>query len=509
MSTGFSFGAKTTATPTYGSTNLTFGAAAIQPQNQPFGIQTPAISTPSLFNPAPSVPAATSGLFGATQAGGLFGTTTATTMPTLSFGPSTALTPTTFAGSLGLGFGGTPASTTATPSFGLNVGQTATSSSVPTVGFSLGGTTTTSENLSKVPGSSVTTPSTSGLTFGLGSGVRSVSTLPPTTSTVIGLGGIATTTQAQTVTKKNDVPPKGQLLPNEILQTVEAFKAMVKQQKAHSSEISRCSIREFRRVEQEIKQLSNTLTEVEKQLQQNRQIAEKLKYDTAKTVQTVELAQTTHDTPSGLQYENTAPLKFFLNLADQFEYDMQSLKRQINNMEKYVKNHSSPDLLTSEDLSVGMKKLHGIFVALAGQLQAVHKQVESQKDHYLSLRRRLLRDSTNPFEKLTRTPEFQTSPIQNTIIRSPPKVAAGPTPFNNLALKNMAVSPPQQPTAQPPVYPGTSIGGGFASGGFSTSFGTPQPSNTSLFGTTNFGQSSLNNSFQLQKPPTGNKRGKT
>lgn len=144
------------------------------------------------------------------------------------------------------------------------------------------------------------------------------------------------------------MPPKEQPLPNEILQTVEQFKEMVKQQKSFSSDISRCSIREFRQVEQEIDLLGGQLNEVEKQLKKNRQMAEKLKYDTAKCVQQVEMAQRTRDTPPGLQYENTAPLKFFFNLSDQFENEMQNLKLHIETMEKYVKSYKNSNPLTPQ-----------------------------------------------------------------------------------------------------------------------------------------------------------------
>lgn len=167
-----------------------------------------------------------------------------------------------------------------------------------------------------------------------------------TTPTVIGLGGTATT-QAKLPTQK-EVPPKEQPLPNEILQTVEQFKQMVKQQKIYSSDIARCSVRDFRKVEQEIDQLTNLLNDVESQLQKNRHMAEQLKYDTARCLQNVEMAQRTHDIQPGLQYEHTAPLKYFLDLADQFETEMQVLKFQIECADKYVKNHRSPDVLTPQ-----------------------------------------------------------------------------------------------------------------------------------------------------------------
>lgn len=163
----------------------------------------------------------------------------------------------------------------------------------------------------------------------------------------MGLGGLATTQTKLTTTQK-ELPPKEQPLPNEILQTVEQFKEMVKQQKLYSSDIARCSIREFRKVEQEIDHLTTLLNDVEGQLQKNRQLAEKLKYDTAKCLQNVEMAQRTQDTPPGLQYENTAPLRYFLELADQFEREMQVLKFQIESADKYVKNHKSPDTITPQ-----------------------------------------------------------------------------------------------------------------------------------------------------------------
>lgn len=417
-----------------------------------------------------------------------------TTTTSFSFGQNTNPNVTTSAPVLGLGFG-VPASTTAAPSFGFSAPTTSTGG----LNFNLGGSSSTT---------------TANLGFGLGASTLTTSTptsIPPATSTSapVGLGGIATNqTKATTVTTLKEVPPKDQPLPNEILQTVEAFKEMVKQQKQHSSDIARCSVRDFRRVEQEIDQLNNQLHEVESQLQKNRQLAEKLKYDTAKTVQNVEIAQRTHDTPPGLQYENTAPLNFFLNLANQFEREMQNLKVQIETADKYVKNHKNPDVLTPQDLSLGMRRLHESFVALAGRLQSVHSQVESQKETYLNIRKHLLQDTSNPFDKLSKPVEFQVSDVK-TAFHSPPKVATGPTPFNNLSIRSIN-SGTQQHTTPPPAYPGSAggTGTGFGAPTFGAPLGGNQPSNTLLFGASTFGQPTLNNSFQLQKPPTGNKRGK-
>lgn len=147
---------------------------------------------------------------------------------------------------------------------------------------------------------------------------------------------------------KSDIPPRDQPLPNEILQTVEQFKTHVKQQKTYCSDVSRYSVKDIKKVAEELDNANNLLNEVGKQLQQNRAIAEKLKYDTAKGLQHIEMAQRTFDTPPGLQYENSAPVQFFMDLVDNFEREMQSLKLQIENTDKYIRSVGKPSSLTSQ-----------------------------------------------------------------------------------------------------------------------------------------------------------------
>ncbi|CAH0560748.1 unnamed protein product [Brassicogethes aeneus] len=507
----------TTNPPSFGAATSGFGAATSAAPS--FGA--PSTGAPSLFGTPTSKPG---GLFGAQPAPAA---TTSTQSTGFSFGaPNAALPKASVAPTLQtsqpatlLSFG-TPASTaTATLSF------PATSAAAPLGGPSFGAQAATSAPQGLSFGTSsassantlnftaTTTPASTGIFSlgGLGGTTAAISTVATSavSTPVVGLGGVAAS-QSKTGAKANaqkEISPKDQPLPNEIQQTVENFKNVVKDQKSHSSDISRCSVRDYRKVEQEIDLLNNLISEVETQLQKNRHLTEKLKYDTAKSFQNVEMAQRTQDTPPGLQYENMAPLKFFLELADSFEREMLTIKFQIESADKFVKNYNNPNQITHQDIALGMKRLHETFVALAGRLQAVHSQVETQKETYVNLRKHLYNDSTNPFDKLSASNSYEER-LKKSLAHSPPRFATGPTPFSNLSLGGngitaMAAQKHSQnasmmPT-QPPAFPSTSFG---------QPIGGTQPSNTSLFGSvTNQSSFGFNSSFQLQKPPSGNKRG--
>jgi hypothetical protein len=166
----------------------------------------------------------------------------------------------------------------------------------------------------------------------------------------VGLGGVPSTQSkgGSGAAAQKELPPKEQLLPNEFAHLVEQFKNVVQEEKNRSSDVARCSVKEFRKVETELDSLNHQFNQVENQLLNNRNLAEQLKYDTAKGLQHVEMAQRTQDTPPSLQYDNTAPLQFFLDLADNFEREMQILKLKIDNTEKFVKKCNEPNLLTSQ-----------------------------------------------------------------------------------------------------------------------------------------------------------------
>jgi nucleoporin p58/p45 len=60
------------------------------------------------------------------------------------------------------------------------------------------------------------------------------------------------------------------------------------------------------------------------------------------------MAQRTHETPPGLQYDNVAPIEYFTELVAGFERDMQVFRQEIENTEKHIQSLSQPMALTPQ-----------------------------------------------------------------------------------------------------------------------------------------------------------------
>lgn len=75
---------------------------------------------------------------------------------------------------------------------------------------------------------------------------------------------------------------------------------------------------------------------------------------------------------------------------------MGKLAKVVNVYNKYV----------FSELTMGIRRMHESLVALAGRLQAVHTQVEAQKEQYLNLRKYILKDPTNVFDEPSRKLRF-------------------------------------------------------------------------------------------------------
>ncbi|XP_033333549.1 nuclear pore complex protein Nup58 isoform X3 [Megalopta genalis] len=488
----------------------------------PFNLGTPATSSNTSFG------------FGQKPATGFnltstpFGTTTSA--PSLTFGSSSTPSTTT---SLNFGFSSTPVVSTQTQSsslaLGANTSTTTTSNSLfPTTTTSAPlfsglnfGTPVTSNNLSfgvtsNIPSTGNTTfsaPSTS--LFGgsvIGDGLLGSKTVTSTTTaTNKGLGGLDVSASNKGLSQgnSNSTTYKENVWPPELIQTIEKFKEFVKEQKVLSSDIARGSVRPLHRCAEDTALLMEILTTLAGSVQRDRSAADKLKQDTAKSLQNAEIAQRTHDTPPGLQYENNAPLLFFMELADNFEHDLMLFRSQIESTEKHIQTMMTPKTLTPQELTMAMSKLHESLVAVAGKLQGVHSKVQQHKEQYLNFRKYVLKDNTNVFEDIKVDGKASRSNIG--------KITSGPTPFgpgNKSFLSSTALSSNRSGSYETrnllvwrntiPSSSATNInlGPSLKPPTASLTFNTP----TNL--TAPLSASESSSSFQLQKPPIGNKRGK-
>ncbi|XP_050355561.1 nuclear pore complex protein Nup58 isoform X1 [Nymphalis io] len=521
LSGGFSFGANKPATPAFGLT------ATTQPATGLFG--TPATSAPafgSAFGTTSTAPA-----FGATSSAPTFGATTstpafgATTTP--AFGASTSFGATSSAPAFGantaLSFGTSAApafGATTTPAFGgtttsfstglgggLNFG-TGTSTAA-TTGLSLGTSTTTSTGLGGLGSFGFGTATTTSTGFGLFGSTNTATTSASAFSTNLGLGGATQqgTNNATTADGKSE-PPKQTKLPNEISTTVESFKEFVKKQKSLSSDVMRVSIKPLHKVGREAETTLRAVLALRGECGRARAQSKRLRAAAAAALAAAESAARD---PPGIELEGLTPPNYVKDLIAELEQHLITFRRQMDVADKQMQ--SSPKLLTEQELTLGIRRMHESLVALAGRLQAVHTQVEAQKEQYLNLRKYILKDPTNVFD----TPSPSASLDQ--ILRDAEGTRKKTKPGNvsDVGLSSAVLSDPraalgniqQLAGPSPFTYLGSTLST-FPTGDTTGSNWQPQANpqtnlNTSLNLT--FGATTQNDSgFQLQKPP--GKRGK-
>lgn len=314
----------------------------------------------------------------------------------------------------------------------------------------------------------------------------------------IGLGGIdINAAQPKTVEGQTDsAKVKENQLPQEIIATVDSFKAYTNQQKTISSDIVRASSRKITNVDAELEKLNWALAEIHSNVETNFLAIKQLRAETNKARQEAEKAQRTQETPSGLQFENTAPLYYFTDLVRKFESDMLTIRKQLELTEAHIRSLTNPQTFTADDMKKGLQQIHECFIALAGRLQETHRSVETQHEQFLNLmKHRGHRDrvSENIYDGASSSADISQPMIQQiasgcrAII---PNVACGPTPFSSF------------PTDSYKLNLSSGISSGFNVTGNANNFGSNQA--TTSFGATG----SLFGDFNLSKPPLGSKRAK-
>ncbi|XP_037976309.2 nuclear pore complex protein Nup58 isoform X1 [Plutella xylostella] len=533
-----SFGA--TATPAFGATSTPgFGATS----TPAFGAtSTPAFgatTTPSFgASAAPTFGSTTAPAFGTTGlgTGGLnFGAaSTATSQSTgLSFGAPAASTASTGLG--GFGFGSTLTSTaqstglggsllgaTSTAPGGLFVGSNPECSNIatfmsPTKSFEVNfpqhyvdmdigiGPLILDDKSPSKSGKrnfySIITPSS-----GPKLGTSTASSLQLTSAAPsLGLGGSGTTTTSLGIGATNTTTsgdgkseaPKQTKLPTEISTSVDTFKEFVKKQKAISSEIMRISIKPFHKVERDAEQLVRSALSLGGEVARARAQSKRLR---AAGARALAAADAVNNDPPNSEYEGSAPPAFIKELIAELEQQLITFRRQMDVADKQMQ--ASPKLLSEQELNLGIRRMHESLVALAGRLQAVHAQVEAQKEQYLNLRKYVLKDQSNVFEgqagntsldqilreaesgrKKSKLTGFDS--LGGSVLSDPRTIGninqlAGPTPFSY-------IGPTTTPIAETPVANWQPQAGNLSSSFNATGFGS-------------FGAADQS-SFQLQKPP--------
>lgn len=449
---GFSVGggAQTAAAPAQKAVRFDAGSTTTQSAASPFtfsGLSAPAVQTSA---PAAGLSFATPSATTSTLAGLLSGN-----KPTLSFGPTTTA-PATAAGGLGFpssGLGAGLSLTAAAPTTSAPFGFGAMPAT-PSLGLGIGGlgSTATTSNIFG------TTATSSSVTQGLGGVDPKLANYNSSAS-----GGSNKKCDGRAL-KENPIDPI-------LLNSIEEFTKHLKNQKNIRENISRMSSKPLLKVKEEIKNLQQQLMLVSNGLQKNSTAIEKLKREATQELKNAEMAQRTKETPSGLQFENTAPTDYFHRLTEGFETQMILYRQQIQDMENHLISLNQSSMLTPQELLQLFAKLNAGFTALASQLQVVHEAVRDQKEQYLEFRKLYHGDTKDIFARRKK--------VQDSITKSIPSTV-GPTPFstvNGISAMASSCQPcvPQQTT-------GSSTVTGFANP--QQCFGQTAGGTGSLFGST-------------------------
>ena len=180
------------------------------------------------------------------------------------------------------------------------------------------------------------------------------------------------------------------MVPAELLNLVQEFKEFVKSQKALREEnfSQRFSIAPIVQIETDLEEnIRSNLHRIDLELQQKNRTVESIKNNTNSLLKDAELAHRLLKTeiPFSLstftinenQINNPSARKYFLNVIERFEQQMDSYSKNIKDLELHLNNLNKT--YTPEEMIVMMKKQHETLIALASEVYLVHEEINNLK----------------------------------------------------------------------------------------------------------------------------------
>ncbi len=239
-------------------------------------------------------------------------------------------------------------------------------------------------------------------------------------------------------------------------------------------------------------------------MSQQRFTAEKIKFETIKSLNDYELAQKIKDSPVASEERMLSIRKYFAEKISTFEESTKVLQEKIEYVYQHVITLAQENSLSAEALKVIVKKLHDSFVVVGARAYKLHNDMQLLKVQYLTLRSQYVRDnSAIPFS-INREVQLPQDGPQAKL--SANLTFEGPNPFSrtgNVSFNPLLLTSQNKNFAPTTTSKEWNLGLSNVSAPFNFA---------DLSSSSPFDQSAMapggGQQFPLQKPPAGNKRGK-
>ncbi len=142
-------------------------------------------------------------------------------------------------------------------------------------------------------------------------------------------------------------------MPPEILATVEELRQYIDAQKKARDEILKFSSANIHKVGDDVSAIHARLLSINQGMSGAAADVKRLKDDVMADLRNVEVGQKTKEIPAGLQYENTAPVVFFMGLIQKFERLVGEYDEQAKVLEKHLASSSGGEYARCSVASCG------------------------------------------------------------------------------------------------------------------------------------------------------------